>query len=809
MKISYNWLKDFIPGLPGYEKLSSILTAIGLEVEKVEKFEEIKGSLKGLLAGKVVQCEKHPQADKLKLTKVDIGNGEALQIVCGAPNVAVEQTVVVAPVGCTIYPVNADQVTMKKATIRGVESYGMICSEDEIGIGNNHEGILILPNDAKVGSFVRDYFKPYEDWIFEIGLTPNRMDAMSHLGVAKDVYAYLLHHNKNNLVLNSPFTAEFRIHNNSLPIDVSIENIKGCQRYAGVTIVNIKVVPSPKWMQLRLKSIGLKPINNIVDITNYILHETGQPLHAFDADKIMGRKIIVKNLAEGTLFTTLDEKERKLHAEDLMICNGFNEPMCFGGVFGGLHTGVKESTTNVFLESAWFNPSSVRNTSIRHLLRTDAATRFERGVDISQTVQVLKRAAIMIKEISGGEIASDIIDVYPNRKQKTLVTLQDNYLRKLSGKDFQRQTVKAILQSLGFEIKKEDVQDLTVAVPFSKPDIFLPADIVEEIMRIDGYDNIEIPSSITIAPAIETGSIEAAYKEKIANYLIGLGFSEIFTNSITNSAYYEKSALKNSVKIINSISSDLDVMRPSLVETGLECVAYNLNRKNNDLLLFEFGNSYSVTETGNYLESEHLCLYISGNKGEVSWKLKPVKADFYFIKGICENIVTLCGLKNIEYATSESKRFGYGIAASINGTPIGEIGTISRAILDKFSVKQNVLYADLAWENILRASKQVSIEYTEIPKFPAVHRDLSIVVNKSVGYLQIENITKDLKLTKLADVRLFDVFESEKIGHDKKSYAISFTFIDKEKTLTDKEIDDIMNKIIVTLETELSAEIRK
>ncbi|MEP6595959.1 MAG: phenylalanine--tRNA ligase subunit beta [Ginsengibacter sp.] len=808
MRISYNWLKEFIPDLPDHERLSNILTAVGLEVEKLEKFEEIKGGLKGLMAGEILECEKHPQADKLKITKVDIGRGEILQIVCGAPNVAVGQKIIVAPIGCTIYPINAEPVTIKKAIIRGIESYGMICAEDEIGVGNNHGGIVILPDSIETGSDVADYFTPCKDWIFEIGLTPNRMDAMSHMGVAKDVYAYLLHHDKKEITIKLPFTAEFKADNNSLPIDVTIENTQACERYAGVSIANIKVKPSPKWIQTRLKSIGLRPINNIVDITNYILHETGQPLHAFNADAIKKNKIIVKNLPQETLFITLDEKERKLYAEDIMICNGANEPMCFGGVFGGLHTGVTDSTTNVFLESAWFNPVVVRNTSIRHSLRTDAAVRFEKGVDISQTVQVLKKAAMMIKEISGGEIASDVVDVYPSPKQKTLVTLQDSYLKKISGKDFTRQTVKSILQNLSFEFEKEELDHLNIVVPFSKPDITLPADIVEEIMRIDGYDNVDIPAVITIAPSIETGALKASYKEKAANYLIGTGFSEIFTNSITNSAYYDEAALKNSVRIINSLSTDLDIMRPGLMETGLECIAYNLNRKNNDLLFFEFGNSYSVTGLGEYNEKEHLCLYITGNKSEFGWKEKPFRADFFFVKGICENIFTACGLNNVEYSTTENHRFEYGLTASV-GELIAEISVVNKGILDKFSIKQPVLFADLNWESILEFSKKVTIEYIEIPKFPAVHRDLSLVVNKNISYEQIENVIKNLKINKLVNVRLFDVFESEKIGFDKKSYAVSFTFLDKEKTLTDKETDAMMTMIITSFETKLSAEIRK
>jgi phenylalanyl-tRNA synthetase beta chain len=483
--------------------------------------------------------------------------------------------------------------------------------------------------------------------------------------------------------------------------------------------------------------------------------------------------------------------------------------MCFGGVFGGLHTGVTDSTTNIFLESAWFNPVAIRNTSIRHSLRTDAAIRFEKGVDISQTVQVLKRAATMIKEIAGGEIASNIIDVYPNPKQEKSVTLHDSYLKKISGKTFTRQTVKNILQSLGFEFEKEQQGCLDIVVPFNKADISLPADIVEEIMRIDGYDNVCIPSVITIAPAIETGAFEAFYKEKVSNYLIGSGFSEIFTNSITNSSYYDAAALINSVKIINSLSVDLDIMRPALMENGLHCIAYNLNRKNNDLLLFEFGNSYSVTGIGEYDEKEHLCVYISGNRDEFGWKRKPIKGDFFFLKGISENIFTACGLSNVQYSLLENNRFENGLSASINGELIAEMGIVNKNISEKFSIKQQILFADLNWKIILNSSKNVTIEYVEIPKFPAVHRDLSLIVNKNISYAQIENLIKNLSINKLVNVKLFDVFESDKIGFDKKSYAVSFTFTDMEKTLTDKEIDSMMKNISGPLEKKLGAEIRK
>ena len=490
MTISYKWLSEYLPVTVDPERLSRILTSIGLEVESMTKYEEAKGGLKGLLIGEVLSTEKHPNADKLTLTKVSIGNGEPLQIVCGAPNVAAGQKVVVAPVGTTIYPTTGDPLTMKVAKIRSVESYGMICAEDEIGLGTSHAGILVLPADAKVGTTAVEYFKPYEDWIYEIGLTPNRMDAMSHWGVARDVCAYLSHHDKKDIKPKLPTSNSFKADNTSLTIEVKVENEAACPRYSGVSIANVTIKESPKWLQQKLKAIGLRPINNIVDITNYIQHETGQPLHAFDADAITGKKVIVKNLPEGTTFVTLDEKERKLSAEDLMICNA-TEGMCIAGVFGGLHSGVTSATKNIFLESACFDAVTIRKTSFRHGLRTDAASRFEKGTDISATVNVLKRAAMLIKEIGGGEIASDIVDIYPQPKEKTQVAMKYHYLKKLSGKNYHPDTVKDILDSLGFEMLKEGIDELRVAVPYHKPDISLPADLVEEILRIDGLDNVD------------------------------------------------------------------------------------------------------------------------------------------------------------------------------------------------------------------------------------------------------------------------------------------------------------------------------
>jgi phenylalanyl-tRNA synthetase beta chain len=808
MTISYNWLCEYLPVKIEPERLSKILTSIGLEVESLEKYESVKGSLKGLIVGEVIECLQHPNADKLKLTKVNIGAADLLEIVCGASNVAAGQKVIVATVGTTIHPIKGDSSTMKVAKIRGEESHGMICAEDEIGLGESHEGIIVLPNNIKVGTSAAEYFKPYEDFLFEIGLTPNHMDAMSHFGVARDVNAYLSHHENKESRTKFPSLNQFKIDNNSLPVAVSIENKIACQRYCGVSIKGIKIAASPKWMQDKLKAIGIRPINNIVDITNYVLHEMGQPLHAYDADDIAGKKIIIKNVNEATLFITLDEKERKLSAQDLMICDA-EKPVCIAGVFGGLGSGVKNSTTNIFLESAWFNPIDIRKTSFRHGLRTDAATHFEKGMDISNTVNALKRAALLIKEIAGGEIASDIIDVYPQPNQKTEVTLKHHYLKKLSGKNYHADTVKNILSALGFEIIKEGMDDIRVAVPFHKPDISLPADIVEEIMRIDGLDNIKMLSSITISPSVENGYTQFSYKEKISDYLASTGFNEIFTNSITNSAYFTNEELENTVKMINNLSAELNVMRPSLLETGLESIAHNINRKSNDLKFFEFGKTYHTNGVGKYVETNHLCLYLTGKITADSWKAKSDNADVYFLKGICAAIFQLIGLKIPSFIINENKRLETSLCATINEQIVLEIGIVKSQTLKVFDIKQPVLFADFQWDLLMNESVKNKIEFKELAKQLPVHRDLAMVVNKSLQYDYIEKTVQKIKLDKLQQIELFDIFESDKLGTGKKSLAISFSFLDNEKTLTDKEVDGMMNNIMSTLEKELNAEIRK
>ena len=814
MKISYNWLVEYLPidestlkitGNP--HKIAEILTSVGLEVESLDRYEQVKNGLQGLIIGEVTSCEKHPDADKLKITTVNNGNGETLQVVCGAPNVEAGQKVILAPVGTTLFPVKGDPLEIKKTKIRGAESNGMLCAEDEIGLGDSHAGIMVLPVDAIPGTPLKNYFNLYSDWIFEIGLTPNRMDAMSHLGVAKDVCAYISHHLKRTTKVIYPFENHFKADNHSNTVSVEIKNPKDCERYAGVSISGINVAESPEWLQNKLKSIGLRPINNIVDITNFILHETGQPLHAFDLDKIKGKKVIVETLAEGTPFVTLDGKEAKLSSNDIMICNGENEPMCIAGVFGGLHSAVSAQTTNLFLESAVFNPSAIRRTMLAHNLRTEAAVRFEKGINIGNTVEVLKHAVMMVKEIAGGKISSDIIDVYPVPRAKKEITVSNFYLKKISGKNYHPDTVKSILTSLNFTVLREGIDNIKVEVPYSNPDITIPADIIEEIMRIDGLDNIEIPSSITITPSVDAGLLEAVKKEKIAGWLVGNGFHEIFTNSITNSKYFTEDTLATTVSIINSLSEGLNILRPSMLPTGLETVSYNLNRKNTDLLFFEFGKIYSIVE-GVYAEKPNLAIFITGNQNEANWSGQTKKADIYFAKGICEAIFTLAGVNKYQFDTSENDDLHECLTVSAKGKNIAVLGAVKRSGLEKFTIKQPVYFIYFDWENLMTFSKKNEITFDPISKFPQVQRDLSVLVDKKVPYKEVEELVKSLHIKKLQQIRLFDVFENEKLGENKRSFAINFTFLDKEKTMTDEEIESIMKKIISNIENKLDAVIR-
>jgi phenylalanyl-tRNA synthetase beta chain len=808
MIISYNWLCEYLPVRIQPDRLSKILTSVGLEVESVEEYESVRGGLKGLVVGEVLECGPHPDADKLKVTRVSVGGPENLTIVCGAANVATGQKVVVALPGATIYPIKGDPITLKIAKIRGVQSQGMLCAEDEIGLGDSHAGILVLPPDAKVGAPVADLFLPYTDHLISIGLTPNHMDAMSHYGVARDVCAWLSHHEKKDYHPFLPSTSAFTVNNNSLPVEVSILNTHSCGRYSGLTIRGIRIRESPRWMQDKLKAIGIRSINNIVDITNFVLHELGQPLHAFDLAAIKGRRIIVRNLPEGTPFVTLDGKERKLSAEDLMVCNA-EEPMAMAGVFGGLHSGINESTRDIFLESAWFEPTGIRKTSFRHGLRTDAATHFEKGMDISGTVNALKRAALLIKELAGGEIASEIVDVYPSPAAKTTVSLKYDYLRKLSGKDYPTDEVSKILVSLGFDIVEGDAGSLLVAAPWHKPDISLPADLVEEIMRIDGLDNIAIPSAILISPSVEEDRGRAARKSSVTDWLVGQGFYEILTNSIVNSAWFDQQELAGVVRMINNLSAELNILRPSLLESGLESVSFNLNRKNDALRFFEFGKTYHSGGVGNYQESNHLCLYLTGPLGEDGWKGKAPAADIFYVKGAVERIFQLLGLSAPEWKPLDHPRLIGGLKIEPEGTTLAEIGAVDKDLLKRFDCRQDVFFTDLYWDRIMDRVSPRDIEFRALPRQLPVYRDLAMIVDRSLPFEKVSSTIYGVGLEKLQEVKLFDIFESERLGTGKRSLAISLTFLDEEKTLTDSAIDGMVSQIIGALEKGVHAEIRK
>ena len=806
MTLSYKWLCDYLPEKPAPEKLSQLLTSIGLEVESMQSYEEVKGGLRGLVIGEVISTSKHPNADKLTLTKVNIGNDQFLSIVCGAPNVAAGQKVVVAPVGATIYPTNGEPLTMRVAKIRGEESQGMICAEDEIGLGESHAGILVLDTTAVPGTPAPDYFNLYDDIIYEIGLTPNRMDAMSHWGVARDVCAYINHHEKKNITPLFPATTPLDKAGAAGPVQVTVENTKACPRYTGISIEGIKVEPSPAWLQKRLKAIGVRPINNIVDITNYIQHETGQPLHAFDLDAIDGKQVIIKNLPTGTPFITLDGSSRKLDQEDLMICNA-KEGMCIAGVFGGLQSGVKESTRSLFIESAFFDGINIRKTSFRHGLRTDAATRFEKGTDIEATVRVLERAVQLIKEIAGGTVVGALIDCYPAPQPKKTVVVRWSMLHKLSGKQYSATAVKNILTSLEFEWRREDADSFEVAVPTHKTDISMQADIVEEIIRIDGLDNIEIPTQIKLSPAIDPEGWKATVKEKIANQLAGMGFQEMMTNSITNAAYYNNSG--GLVTMINSLSATLNCLRPGMLETALEVIAHNLNHRNLNLRLFEFGKIYNRSEKDQFQELERCCLVITGQKNESSWKQTATAADFYTLKGAVDALIKGLGLKITSQEMEATETLSFGITWSDSKQTVGFGGEVSPKWLEKMGIKQPVFFAELNWDYLaLQFNEQRSV-IREIPRFPAVQRDLALIAPRSLTWEQIQSTVQKIRIESLQDIKLFDIFESDKLGVDKKSMAVNFTFQNMERTLTDKEIEGWMNKILANLEKELGVNLRK
>lgn len=803
MTISYNWLQRYLPVALPVEELCAILTSIGLEVEGTEVMETVKGGLKGLVIGEVLTCGPHPNADKLKLTTVNIGTDNPLSIVCGAANVAAGQKVVVATVGCTVHPINGASFEIKKAKIRGVESEGMLCAEDEIGLGESHAGIMVLSPDAVPGTPASVYFKLDDpDTAVYIGLTPNRSDAMSHIGVARDVCAYLTHHKGQPFSVILP-EVDFPA-TEGLPSEIRIaiadDAQEACLRYAGVSIRDVRVGPSPDWLRQALHTIGVRSVNNIVDVTNYVLHEYGQPLHAFDQDHIAGNEINVRFLPEGTSFTTLDEKQRSLYAEDLMICDA-EKGLCLAGVFGGKDSGVSDTTRNIFLESAYFSGPGVRRTSLRHGLRTDAATHFEKCVDINNVVPALRRAATLIAQVSGGVIATTLQDIYPKAFTAVQVSSTYEYIRTLSGKAYSDATILNILKALQFKIETVHEGGFTVSVPSSKNDITLPADLVEEILRIDGLDQVAIPSRLNISLTKALPSDRRA-KERMAELLCGSGFQEIVTNSITNSRYYPEDTPM--VRMINSLTSELDVLRPSMLESGLEVIQYNVNRKSQDLALFEFGAVYASSAPGKYQETPVLSLWVSGNVRPGTWSQPALPASLYYLKSVIGNMLRLSGISKatLQVESEDSLQWKWKNEVLCTATQV------SKEQLKRFEMKQAVYFAAINWSLWAKAMQLSQIRYTEVPKYPSVQRDLALVLNQSTRYEEVQKVTNQLQIPFLKEYDLFDVFESEKLGAGKKSYAMTYTFQLTDRTLTDAEIDAAMQQLINTYQNKLEAQIR-
>lgn len=799
MTISYQWLQSLLPETISVDELSEILTSIGLEVESITPFGGVQGGLEGLVIGKILTAEKHENADKLQVCTVQVGPDQINTIVCGAPNAAAGQTVVVALPGATLYPSEGAPFQIKLAKIRGVESSGMICAEDEIGLGNSHAGIIVIDKEIAPGTLAKDYYQlPEADFTIEIGLTPNRMDAMSHIGVAKDVCAYLSNRDQKPYVQIIPAADLPQQGQENISIAIDIQQPELCRRYAGIAIANVTVQDSPEWMQNKLKAIGLKPINNIVDITNYILHECGQPLHAFDADTIAGNKIVVQTLPEATAFTTLDNVERKLYAADLMICDA-EKPMCIAGVYGGAQSGVQSTTKNIFLESAWFAPKSIRKTSTAHGLRTDAAIRFEKGVDISQTLYALQRAAALICELGNGTIASAMQDVFPNPIEPTTVAITYEYINRLSGASYSKEQIKNILLHLCFGIEQETADGLTLKVPFAKPDITLPADIVEEIIRIDGLDKIPFTGKISYSLGAPKQWGLAQAKQQVIQTLVAKGLYQIITNSITSSSFYPDD--ERAVKMLNSLSADLDTLRRDMLDTGLQVVAHNVNRKNQHLQLFELGKTYA-NYNGKYVEEETLALYFSGNAKNASWHGGAESIDIFYVKGLLTSLAETVGLQ-FDFTTKDGQ-----LHITLDKKNIGRLQKVDAKKLKQWDIKQDVYFASIQWQALAQAIVQKRVHYKAIPKFPAVKRDLALVLDKSVTFANVTASIDKTKQSLIKDVQLFDVFESEQLGKDKKSYAISLQLLDEEKTLTDEEIEGAVGKVVKQLGVDLGAVVR-
>ncbi|UVD79761.1 phenylalanine--tRNA ligase subunit beta [Myroides albus] len=811
MHISYNWLKQFIKLDITPDETSEILTDLGLEVEGITHYESLKGGLKGVVVGHVLSCTKHPNADKLNVTKVDLGAGEPVQIVCGAPNVAAGQKVAVATIGTELFDAEGNAFQIKKGKIRGEESFGMICSAVELGVGTDGDGIMVLDQNLTPGTPAAEVFNIVTDEVFEIGLTPNRSDAMSHWGVARDLRAGLLQNSKEETQhkeLITPSVSKFKVERRTLKIDVSVEDYKRAPRYCGVTISGIEVKQSPEWLQNRLKAIGITPKNNIVDVTNYVLHDLGQPMHAFDAAKIKGGKVIVKTVEAGTKFKTLDDIERTLHQDDLMICDE-NGPMCMAGVFGGTRTAVSENTTSIFLESAYFHPVAIRKAAKRHGLNTDSSFRFERGIDPSITEYALKHAALLIQQVAGGEITSDIVDLYPKRIEDYSVFLNFNNINRILGEEISKETIKKILVSLDIKVHSMSDVGLGITVPAYRADVTREIDVIEEILRVYGFNNITFSSKLNATISNNSRTEDHKVQNTISNLLVSQGFYEIMSNSLTTPDYSNLSeSLKSSfqVDILNPLSHDLCVMRQTLLFGGLEAIAYNINRKRTDLKLFEFGKSYHKM-LGSFEEHKHFALFATGNGTKATWNSTPKATDFFEFKGYINGILMRLGLSKATTQPTDNDVFSEGIAYYIGKDLIVEFGILKKAILKELDIKQEVCYADFNWENVLKFISE-KIKFTEINKFPSVKRDYALLIDEHITFDQIYNIVKQVDKNTIKDVTLFDVYQGDKIEEGKKSYAISILMEDASKTLTDSQVEKIMGKIKYQLENNLNAQLR-
>ena len=817
MKISYNWLKDYLKFDIEPDQLSVILTSIGLEVDGMEKWESVKGGLKGVVVGEVLTCEKHSDSDHLSVTTVDIGTGDPLSIVCGAPNVAAGQKVLVATVGTMIYMGN-DSFQIKKSKIRGAVSEGMICAEDELGLGTLHDGIMVLDPTAKVGTQGATYCDIVVDYVYEIGLTPNRIDCGSHFGVARDLAAFLSINNGSISMAEKPSVESFKVDNKKNPYEVVIENTEACPRYTGLTISGINVGESPEWLKNKLKAVGLNPINNVVDITNFVQFETGQPLHSFDADKIAGKKVIVKNLPDGTKFVTLDGVERTLSGKDIMICD-VNEGMCIGGVFGGEKSGVTGSTVNIFLESAYFNPVTIRKTSKRHGIKTDSSFRFERGVDHEATTYALKRAAMLIKELGGGTISSEIVDIYPKKIEKAKVEIFYRNVDRLIGKTIEISTIKDILLLMDFVVLEDNNDGLLLEVPGYRVDVTCEADVIEEILRIYGYNNVEIDDNVhSILYYTEKPDNESVVNT-VSDMLSSNGFAEIMCNSLNPASFYENEPFdKNSLVLLsNPLSSDLNAMRQSLLYGGLNSVARNINHQNADIKLYEFGNCYSVRKregeiplAKDYIQNQSLDMFISGNVSRKRWNSEEIASNFFHLKTAVDMVLNRIGLITERIKTGDCLKGYYTEAISYlyNDKPIADMGRVSKSFMKIFDIEQDVYYAHIEWDTVMKIIRKNRVGFSELPKYPWVRRDLALLIDRGVRFEQVRDIAVKTERHLLRNVDLFDVYESESLGENKKSYAVSFILRDDNNTLTDKNIDKIMNNFVSAFERELGAKIR-